>query len=64
MYPVDLSSLPVQQLSQLKKQFDDEVQHLTNSYQNLRAAQQKFRDCIASVKNGVAAGVKGMHIPS
>ncbi|KAK5121001.1 hypothetical protein LTR85_005785 [Meristemomyces frigidus] len=50
-----------QQGQQIKKQLDEEVQHLTNSYQNLRTAQQKFRDCIASVKDGVAESVKGMH---
>lgn len=52
--------MSVQQLSQVKKQFDDEVQHLTNSYQNLKIAQQKFRDCVVSVKDGVADSVKGM----
>ncbi|KAK4543690.1 hypothetical protein LTR36_005335 [Oleoguttula mirabilis] len=55
---IDLGSLSTQQLSQVKKQLDEEVQHLTNSYQNLRTAQQKFRDCIASVKDGVAESVK------
>ncbi|KAF2767974.1 Prefoldin alpha subunit, partial [Teratosphaeria nubilosa] len=55
---VDLGSLSAQQLSQVKKQLDEEVQHLTNSYQNLRTAQQKFRDCIVSIKTGVAASVK------
>lgn len=43
----------------MKKQLDDEVQHLTTSYQNLRTAQQKFRDCVVSIKNGVANSVKG-----
>ncbi|KAI7097313.1 hypothetical protein KC352_g38620, partial [Hortaea werneckii] len=57
---IDLGALSAQQLSQVKKQLDEEVQHLTNSYQNLRTAQQKFRDCITSVKNGVAESVKGM----
>lgn len=52
--PVDLNSLPIQQLAQVKKQLDDEVQHLTSSYQQLRTAQQKFRDCIVSIKSGVA----------
>ncbi|SMQ46399.1 unnamed protein product [Zymoseptoria tritici ST99CH_1A5] len=55
---IDLATLSTQQLSQVKKQLDDEVQHLTNSYQNLRTAQQKFRDCIASIKTGVANSVK------
>lgn len=56
---VDLASLSAQQLSQVKKQLDDEVQHLTNSYQNLRTAQQKFKDCNISIKGGVANSVKG-----
>jgi len=43
----------------VKKQFDDEVTHLTNSYQNLRVAQQKFKDCIISVKDGVAGSAQG-----
>nr|XP_023903982.1 probable prefoldin subunit 5 [Quercus suber] len=55
---IDLGSLSSQQLSQVKKSLDDEVQHLTNSYQNLRTAQQKFRDCITSVKNGVVESSK------
>ncbi|KAK5134155.1 hypothetical protein LTR08_006930 [Meristemomyces frigidus] len=55
---IDLGSLSAQQLSQVKKQLDEEVQHLTNSYQNLRGAQQKFRDCVVSVKDGVAESVK------
>jgi len=54
---VDLGSLSVQQLSQVKKQLDEETQHLTNSYAQLRAAQQKFKDCIASIVAGVANSV-------
>ncbi|KAM0702628.1 hypothetical protein Q7P35_010059 [Cladosporium inversicolor] len=55
---INLDALSVQQLSQVKKQFDDEVTHLTNSYQNLRVAQQKFKDCIVSVKDGVAGSAQ------
>lgn len=32
---------------------------MNNSYQNLKHAQQKFRDCITNIRNGVAASVKG-----
>lgn len=56
---VDLGTLSTQQLSQVKKSIDDEVQHLTGSYQNLRTAQQKFRDCITSVKDGVVESARG-----
>ncbi|KAL1306696.1 hypothetical protein AAFC00_005366 [Neodothiora populina] len=51
---IDLASLSVQQLAQVKKQLDDEVQHLTSSYSQLRSAAQKFRDCITSINAGVA----------
>ncbi|KAK3696564.1 subunit of tubulin prefoldin [Vermiconidia calcicola] len=55
---IDISSLSAQQLSQVKKQLDDEVQHLTNSYQSLKRAQAKFRECVANVKSGVAESTK------
>ncbi|KAI4736664.1 Prefoldin alpha subunit [Aureobasidium sp. EXF-12298] len=54
---IDLGALSVQQPSQIKKQLDEETQSLTNSYAQLRAAQQKFRDCIASIVAGVANSV-------
>lgn len=41
------------QLTQLKKQLDEEIAHLTNSHTQLRAAQAKFRDCIASLQKGL-----------
>jgi len=44
----------------VKKQLDGEVETLTNSYQNLRIAQQKFRDCVVSIEKGVAESVQGM----
>jgi prefoldin alpha subunit len=50
---VDLASLSTQQLSQVKKQLDDELEHLTNSFSQLRAAQSKFRECLKSIAGGV-----------
>ncbi|KAG4433904.1 hypothetical protein IFR05_010601 [Cadophora sp. M221] len=50
---VDLASLSTQQLSSVKKQLDDEIEHLTNSHSQLRAAQAKFRECIRSIAGGV-----------
>jgi hypothetical protein len=52
---VDLSSLSAQQLSQVKKQLDEEVEHLTNSFTKLRAAQAQFRECLKSIKSGVSS---------
>ena len=57
---VDLASLTTPQLDQVKKQLDDELEHLTSSFQQLRSAQAKFRECIRSIANGVAGKVEGM----
>ena len=55
----------MQQLSQLKRQLDDEVQHLTSSYSSLRSAQNKFKECIASIKSGLSPsdGPKPLLVP-
>ncbi|KAK7528703.1 Prefoldin [Phyllosticta citriasiana] len=58
---VDLASLSVQQLSQLKKQLDTELEHLTGSFQSLRGAQTRFRDCLKSINTGVSSGSTGTH---
>ncbi|KAI4127431.1 MAG: hypothetical protein LQ338_003201 [Usnochroma carphineum] len=50
---VNLSSLPAAQLTSIKNQLTQELQHLTNSFTQLRAAQAKFRDCINSIRDGV-----------
>ncbi|RKF81548.1 putative prefoldin subunit 5 [Golovinomyces cichoracearum] len=55
---IDLENLSVPQLSQVKKQLDDELEHLTTSFSQLRAAQSKFRDCSRSIENGVNPLVK------
>jgi prefoldin alpha subunit len=55
--PVDLASLSTQQLSQVKKQLDDELEHLSNSFSQLRAAQAKFRDCLKAIAGGVNSKV-------
>ncbi|KAI9756269.1 MAG: hypothetical protein M4579_003936 [Chaenotheca gracillima] len=59
---VDISSLSIQQLSQVKKQLDEELEHLTNSFAKLRAAQAKFRDCLKSISKGVSGAVEGKQI--
>ncbi|KAF2267032.1 Prefoldin alpha subunit [Lojkania enalia] len=48
---IDLSTLPVPQLQELKSQLDRELTHLTNSFTSLRTAQSKFRDCISSLSS-------------
>ncbi|KAK0117719.1 subunit of tubulin prefoldin [Cadophora gregata] len=59
---VDLASLTTQQLSAVKKQLDDEIEHLTNSHAQLRAAQAKFRECIRSIAGGVNPKLDGKPI--
>jgi prefoldin alpha subunit len=49
----------MQQLSQVKKQLDDELEHLTNSFTQLRAAQAKFRECLKSIATGVSPKIQG-----
>ncbi|PWW76324.1 Prefoldin alpha subunit [Tuber magnatum] len=50
---VDLSTLSVDNLAAVKKQLDDELEHLTTSFAKLRQAQNKFKECIATVKTGL-----------
>ncbi|KAI9827581.1 MAG: subunit of tubulin prefoldin [Thelocarpon impressellum] len=59
---VDLASLSAPQLASVKKQLDDELEHLTGSFAKLRAAQAKFRDCLASIATGVSPKVAGRRI--
>ena len=39
----------------MKKQLDTELEHLTNSFQSLRSAQSKFRECVNSLKAGLSS---------
>ncbi|KAL8929795.1 MAG: hypothetical protein Q9208_000939 [Pyrenodesmia sp. 3 TL-2023] len=53
---VNLSTLPIPQLNSIKNQLTQELQHLTSSFTQLRAAQAKFRDCINSIRDGIEKG--------
>ncbi|KAF3182344.1 subunit of tubulin prefoldin [Orbilia oligospora] len=59
---LDLSTLSIQNLSAVKKQLDEELEHLTASFQKLRAAQAKFKECVKAIQNGVNPGVEGKTI--
>ncbi|PVI08525.1 c-myc binding protein [Periconia macrospinosa] len=50
---IEITSLPVPQLQELKQQLDRELEHLTTSFQSLRTAQSKFSDCLKSIAQGV-----------
>ncbi|KAG6218071.1 hypothetical protein E4U34_004316 [Claviceps purpurea] len=47
--PINLDTLEPQQLSQVKQQLDEELEHLTTSYAQLHGAQNKFKDCLRCV---------------
>ncbi|CAG8433223.1 535_t:CDS:2 [Ambispora gerdemannii] len=46
---VELTDLDLQQLAEIKKQLEEELSHLTNSFAQLKQAQNKFQACIVSV---------------
>ncbi|KAJ2973791.1 hypothetical protein NQ176_g6407 [Zarea fungicola] len=46
---VNLDTLEPQQLAQVKKQLDEELDHLTSSFQQLHGAQTKFKECLRCV---------------
>ncbi|QUC20341.1 uncharacterized protein UV8b_04582 [Ustilaginoidea virens] len=46
---INLDSLEPPQLAQVKKQLDEELEHLTSSYAQLHGAQNKFRECLRCV---------------
>ncbi|KAI0110008.1 Prefoldin alpha subunit [Daldinia grandis] len=48
---INLDTLSAQQLSQVKKQLDEELEHLTSSFTQLHAAQSKFRECLRCVQD-------------
>ncbi|VTT66892.1 unnamed protein product [Fusarium fujikuroi] len=52
---LNLDTLEPQQLAQVKKQLDEELEHLTTSFAQLHAAQNKFKDCLQCVKSRAAA---------
>ncbi|KAI0033587.1 Prefoldin alpha subunit [Vararia minispora EC-137] len=47
---INISDLDVPQLADVRKQLEEELTHLTNSFSQLKQAQAKFRSCIDSVK--------------
>lgn len=47
---VDLASLSTAQLADVKQQLEQELEHLSESFQKLRQAQTKFQQCGHTVK--------------
>ncbi|KAJ3947651.1 subunit of tubulin prefoldin, partial [Colletotrichum fioriniae] len=53
---INLETLDTQQLSQVKKQLEEELEHLTNSFAQLHSAQSRFKECLRCVKARPGAG--------
>ncbi|GKT55527.1 prolyl-tRNA synthetase [Colletotrichum tofieldiae] len=47
---INLETLDAQQLSQVKKQLEEELEHLTTSFAQLHSAQARFKECLRCVK--------------
>jgi len=47
---VNVADLNLSQLTEVKRQLDEELSHLTNSFAQLRQAQAKFRACIDNIQ--------------
>ncbi|WEW55850.1 subunit of tubulin prefoldin [Emydomyces testavorans] len=56
---VDITTLSVPQLRALQTRLSSELEHLTTSHAKLRTAQSKFRECIRSINDGLAANAAG-----
>ncbi|EQK99646.1 hypothetical protein G6O67_003887 [Ophiocordyceps sinensis] len=52
---INLDTLEPQQLAQVKKQLDEELEHLTQSYAQLHGAQARFKDCLQCVHGRATA---------
>ncbi|KAJ1303714.1 hypothetical protein OPQ81_008139 [Rhizoctonia solani] len=46
---INVADLELPQLTEVKKQLDEELTHLTNSFAQLKGAQAKFRGCLDNV---------------
>ncbi|KIM44050.1 hypothetical protein M413DRAFT_443110 [Hebeloma cylindrosporum] len=46
---VNVADLDIAQLSEVRKQLEDELNHLTNSFAQLKQAQAKFKACLENV---------------
>lgn len=46
---INVTDLDISQLADVRKQLEEELTHLTNSFSQLKQAQAKFRSCIENV---------------
>ncbi|KKP03412.1 prefoldin, alpha subunit [Trichoderma harzianum] len=62
---INLDTLEPQQLAQVKKQLEEELEHLTSSFAQLHGAQNKFKECLRCVQARAAdsQGSKSVLVP-
>ncbi|KAN0078332.1 Prefoldin subunit domain containing protein [Tylopilus felleus] len=46
---INVSDLDIQQLADVRRQLEEELNHLTNSFAQLKQAQSKFKSCLENV---------------
>jgi len=61
MSTINVTDLDITQLTEVRKQLEDELNHLTNSFAQLKQAQAKFKACVDNV-NEVKPENKGKTI--
>nr|GAT54371.1 predicted protein [Mycena chlorophos] len=47
---ISVTDLDIPQLSDVRRQLEEELNHLTNSFAQLKQAQSKFKNCVENVK--------------
>jgi len=47
---INVADLDLPQLADVRRQLEEELQHLTSSFQQLKSAQAKFKACLANVE--------------
>lgn len=60
--PVDITKLEPEQLIQLRKQFEDEMEHFSTSLSALNMALGKYKECINNVKQVSTEGNEGKEL--
>ena len=53
---VDVTDLDIPQLQDVRRQLEQELQHLTQSFGQLKAAQTKFKTCVEAIDGIKAKG--------
>ncbi|EAU83606.1 prefoldin subunit 5 [Coprinopsis cinerea okayama7 len=48
---INIADLDIAQLGEIKKQLEEELNHLTSSFAKLKQAQGKFKACVQNVKD-------------